>query len=249
MTRTGASERGRLWSTLAASVLVVAGATAGFVYFSGSPVQRIDSLAVLPFENGSGDPDAEYFSDGVTETIISSLAQLPEMKVISRTSAFRYKDRAIDPGTVGEELDVDALVLGRVVQRGEDLLISAELVRASDGGQIWGDRYQRRATDIFEIQGEIAKEISEALRVELTADESVRLTRQHTVEPAAYQAYLKGRFHWNQRTPDAFHRAIEYFEEAIALDPGYALAYSGIADCYNLLGYYAMPPIEVLDDK
>ena len=215
----------------------------GFLLLSGDS-ERIDSLAVLPFENGSGDPEAEYFSDGVTESIISSLSKLPDVRVISRTSVFRYKGQAIDPETVGRELGVDALVLGRVVQRGDDLTVSAELVRSDDSGQIWGEQYQRKAADIFSIQNDMAREIGDALRIQLTSEQEEFLTKQHTGSSDAYEAYLKGRYHLNRRTEDGNRQAIVHFQEAINHDLNYALAYTGLADSFSLLGYYYVLPQE-----
>ena len=213
----------------------------GVFWFSGDS-EQIDSLAVLPFENGSADPDAEYFSDGVTKSIISSLSQLPNVKVISRNSAFRYKGRTIDAEAVGRELDVEALVLGRIVQRGDELSVSAELVRTRDSSQIWGEQYQLKAADIFTIQEDMAREISDALRLQLTAEQEEVLTKQFTTSSLAYEAYLKGRYHWNRRTEEGIRQAIVYFQEAIRKDPGYALAYSGLADSYTLLGFYYESP-------
>ena len=229
---------------LVAGILAILAAAAVGLYWSSGRAEQIDSLAVLPFENGSEDPEAEYFSDGVTETIISSLSQLPDIKVISRNAAFHYKGQKIDSEAVGRELGVEALVLGRIVQRGGDISISAELVRTRDSGQIWGAQYQRKAADIFSIQEDMAREISEALRYQLTAEQEQRLTRQHTASSEAYQAYLRGRYHWNQRTEQGFRRAIVRFQEAIEKDPGYALAYSGLADTYSILGFYFVSPTE-----
>ena len=216
----------------------------GFLFLPGDS-ERIDSLAVLPFENGSADPEAEYFSDGVTESIISSLSKLPDVRVISRTSVFRYKGQTIDPGTVGRELGVDSLVLGRVVQRGDDLTVSAELVRTDDSGQIWGEQYQRKAADIFSIQNDMAREIGDALRIQLTTEQEELLTKQYTESSDAYEAYLKGRYHWNKRTEKGIRQAIVHFQEAINHDSNYALAYTGLADSFSLLGYYYVSPREV----
>ena len=233
------------WPALAGAFLVLVVLAAGGVYWSSGPTTvQIDSLAVLPFENASGDPDTDYFSDGVTETIISSLSQLPDVRVISRTSAFHYKGQVIDPEVVGRELDVKALVLGRIVQRGDDISISAELVRTSDSGQVWGERYQRKTADVFSIQTEMAKEISDALRLRLTTEQEERLTKQYTTNSKGYQAYLKGRYYWNQRTEEGLRLAIVHFREAIEADPGFALAYSGMADSYSILGWYFMLPNE-----
>ncbi len=232
-----------LWPAFAVAALVLAAVAGGFMYFS-SDSEGIDSIAVLPFENGSGDPDAEYFSDGVTESIIISLSQLPDVKVISRTSAFHYKGQSIDPQTIGRELEVDALVLGRVAQRGDELLISAELVRTRDSGLIWGEQYQRSADDVFEIQKDMAREISSALRLRLTDEQQELLTKQYTQDSLAYEAYLKGRYHWNRRTDDGIRRAIEFFEEAIELDGNYAPAFAGLADGYISSGFYFASPLD-----
>ena len=239
-----ASKRIR-WPALAGGILVLVALAAGGLYWSSGPTtEQIDSLAVLPFENAGGDPDTEYFSDGVTESIISSLSQLPDVRVISRTSAFHYKGQVIDPEAIGKELDVEALVLGRIVQRGDDISISAELVHTSDSGQIWGEQYQRKTADVFAIQKEMAKEISDALRLRLTTEQEERLTKQYTTSSKAYQAYLKGRYYWNQRTEEGLRQAIVHFREAIEADPGFALAYSGMADSYSILGWYYLPPNE-----
>ena len=216
-------------------------ASIGFFWFPDDS-EQIDSLAVLPFENGSADPDAEYFSDGVTESIISSLSQLPNVKVISRNSAFRYKGQTIDAEAVGRELDVEALVLGRIVQRGDELSVSAELVRTRDSGQIWGEQYQLKAADIFTIQEDMAQEISDALRLQLTREQEELLTKQFTASSEAYEAYLKGRYHWNRRTEEGIRQAIVHFQEAIEEDSDYALAYAGLADSYSLLGFYYVSP-------
>ena len=231
------------WPALSIGALVLVAAAIGLFWFSGDS-ERIDSLAVLPFENGSADPDTEYFSDGVTESIISSLSQLPNVKVISRNSAFHYKGRTIDAEAVGRELDVEALVLGRIVQRGDELSVSAELVRTHDSGQIWGEQYQLKAADIFTIQENIAREISDALRVQLTTEQQELLTKQFTASSSAYEAYLKGRYHWNRRTEEGIRQAIVHFQEAIEEDSDYALAYTGLADSFSLLGYYYVSPRE-----
>ena len=233
----------RIWPAFALGAIVLAALAGGSLFLPGDS-ERIDSLAVLPFENGSGDPEAEYFSDGVTESIISRLSKLPDVRVISRTSVFRYKGQAIDPETVGRELGVKALVLGRVVQRGDDLMVSAELVRTDDSGQIWGEQYQRKAVDIFSIQNDMAREISDALRIQLTTEQEERLTKQYTGNADAYEAYLRGRYLWNRRTEEGIRQAIVHFQEAVDHDPNYALAYTGLADSFSLLGYYYVSPRE-----
>ena len=203
--------------------------------------RAIDSLAILPFQNASGDPDAEYISDGITETIINSLSQLPKLRVVPRTTVFRYKGREVDPQAVGRDLDTRAVLAGRVLQRGDTLIIRAELVDVANESQIWGAQYNRKLSDIFSVQEEIAKEISEKLRLRLTSHERKRLAKRYTEKTEAYQLYLKGRYHWNRRTEEGLKKGIEYFEQAIAKDPSYALAYAGLADCNALFecGGYA----------
>ena len=196
----------------------------------------IDSLAILPFQNASADPDTEYLSDGITEAIINTLSQLPKLRVVPRTTVFRYKGREVDPQAVGRELDTRAVVAGRVLQRGDTLIIRAELVDVANESQIWGAQYNRKLSDIFSVQEEIAKEISEKLRLRLTSHERKRLTKRYTQNTEAYQLYLKGRYHWNRRTEEGLKKGIQYFEQAIAKDPGYALAYAGLADCNALFG-------------
>lgn len=241
------TKRHRSLALGAGSLVLVALAAGGLFWFLGNS-ERIDSLAVLPFENGSDDPDAEYFSDGVTESIINSLSRLPNVKVISRTSAFHYKGRAIDPRTVGQELEVEALVLGRVVQRDDELVISAELVRTADSGQVWGEQYRRTAADVFDIQKDMAREITEALRVQLSEEQEGLLTKQYTQDAAAYEAYLKGRYQWNRRTEDGLRRAIDFFREAIERDGNYAPAFAGLADSYISSGFYYSPPHDVFPE-
>ncbi|MEK6571970.1 MAG: protein kinase [Bacteroidota bacterium] len=206
--------------------------------------KAIDSLAVLPFTNVSGDPNTEYLSDGITESLINSLSQLPKMRVTARTTVFRYKGRDVDPEMIGSDLNVRALLTGRVIQRGTTLNIQAELVSVADGSQLWGEQYNRMVSDIFLVQEEIAKQISEKLQIKLTVEEKSRLTKRHTESTEAYQLYLKGRYFWNKRTAEGFNKAIVHFEQALAEDPKYALAYAGLADTYNLLGAYGLHPPE-----
>ncbi len=207
--------------------------------------QTIDSLAILPFENASGDADAEYLSDGITESIINSLSQLPNLRVMARSTVFRYKGSKTDAVTIARELAVRAVLSGRVFQRGERLMIKAELVDATDGSQIWGEQFNRQLDDIFAIEEEISQEISEKLRLKLTGEEKKRLSKRHTQNIEAYQEYMKGRYLWNQRTRDSLLRCIEHFNRAIDLDPNYALAYAALADARNIIvSYSLLPPAE-----
>ncbi|MFN2510885.1 MAG: protein kinase [Pyrinomonadaceae bacterium] len=197
----------------------------------------ISSLAVLPLVNVSADPDAEYLCDGITESIINNLSRLPRLRVMARATVFRYKGQEIDPQVVGNKLNVRAVMTGRVQYLGDDLLIATELVDVKDGSQLWGAQYKRKLADIFEVQEEIARRISEKLEVRLSGAERKQLAKRHTENPEAYQAYLKGRYYWSKRTPQGFLKAIEYFERATSIDPDYSVAYSGLADCYTLLNY------------
>src|SRR3984957_14441185 len=205
--------------------------------------KTIGSLAVLPFENLSRDPENDYLSDGITGSLINNLATVPKLRVMAQSTVFRYKGRGIDPQVVGRDLNVRAVLTGRVTQSGGSLLIGAELVDVATGSQLWGAQYDRKHGDILAIQDEISNEISGKLRLQLTQAQKKRLTRRHTEDPVAYRIYLKGRHHWNRWTEDGFYKAIEYFQEAIEKDPAYALAYAGLADCYVLLGWNSyLPP-------
>jgi eukaryotic-like serine/threonine-protein kinase len=224
-----------------AFVFVVALIAVGAFYF-GSPRNRIDSVAVLPFINASGDPNAEYLGDGITEGLIDSLSQVPDLRVVSRASVFHYKGKDIPPRTVARDLGVKAIVSGRVTQHGDTLLVSAELVDVQNDRQIWGEQYSRRISDVLTVQQEIAGNISEKLR-RLTGVEKKRITKRYTDNSEAYQAFLKGRYHWGRTSEDDLKQAIHYFEEAIRLDPSYAPAYAGMADAYDELGdlFYVAP--------
>jgi TolB-like protein/Tfp pilus assembly protein PilF len=231
------SPKAGLW--IAAILLVAALAGAGWFYKSRvNGGETIDSVAVLPFVNASADPNTEYLSDGITESLINSLSQLPHLKVMSRDSAFMYKGKETDARTVGQALGVRAVFKGRVMQRGDDLEISAELVDARDNSHIWGQQYSRKSSDIFALQGELAKEMTSMLRMRLTGEDEKRMAKSYTVNPEAYQAYLKGRYWWNKRTEEGLNKGIEYFRQAIEKDPTYAVAYAGLADCYSSLAEY-----------
>ncbi len=206
----------------------------------------IDSLAVLPFENASGNPDHEHLSDGITGSLINSLATLPKLRVMAQSTVGRYKGQKIDPQAIGRELNVRAVLTGRMMQSGGALRIGAELVEVATGSQLWGGQYDRKSGDIFVVQDEISNEISEKLRLQLTRAEKKRLNKRHTEDPEAYRLYLKGRHHWNRWTEEGFNKAIEYFQKAVEKDPEYALAYTGLADSYVLLGWNSyLPPNEV----
>jgi serine/threonine-protein kinase len=230
------SNKAALVAVAGVLVLILSGA---YFYFSRSRENTIDSIAVLPFVNVDGDPDMEYLSDGITESLTDSISQLPNLSVIAHSSVFRYKGRNPDPQTVGKELGVRALLTGRITQRGDRLVISAELVDVGNNRRLWGGQYDRRPSDILAIQSEISREISEQLRSRLTNEEQKRLTKHYTENTEAYQDYLKGRYYWNKRTGEDIKRAIDYFNQAIEKDPTYALAYVGLADCYIVIPNYS----------
>ncbi|MEK6323139.1 MAG: protein kinase [Acidobacteriota bacterium] len=206
--------------------------------------KAIDSIAVLPFANLSGDPNTEYLSDGITESLINNLSQLPNLTVMSRNSVFRYKGQEADAQVVGRDLKVQAVLTGRMVQRGDSLSISAEFVDVRDNSHIWGEQYNRRLSDILAVQEEIARQISERLRLRLSGDDQRRLTKHDTENTEAYQLYLKGRYYWNKRSAEGTRKAIEYFKQAIDADPNYALAYAGLADSYGFLTEFCGVPKE-----
>jgi serine/threonine-protein kinase len=198
--------------------------------------KAIDSLAVLPLINDSGDVSTEYFSDGITECIINSLSKLPKLRVVPRSTVFRYKGRETDLEEVGRELDVRAVFAGRVQQFGDSLVVKAELVDVANEAQIWGEQYRREITDVFTLLDDIAEDISEKLRIKLTSTEKRKLTKRYTKNTEAYQFYLKGRYFVTvKRTENWIKKGIEYFKKAIDIDPNYALAYSGMAEAYAFL--------------
>jgi TolB-like protein/Tfp pilus assembly protein PilF len=207
------------------------------------PARRaVESLAVLPFGNTDSDPETEYLADGITESIINHVSRLSAVRVMARSTVFRYKDKALDPRAVGRKLNVDAVLLGRIQQRGDALLVGAELVDVRNGWQLWGDQYNRSLADIFVVEEEISKEISEKLRLRLSGEERNRLTKRYTESTEAYQDYLRGRYHWNRLTEEGLRKGIEYFERAIRRDPHYALAYTGLADSFGLLAFFGLAP-------
>jgi serine/threonine protein kinase/TolB-like protein/Tfp pilus assembly protein PilF len=233
----------------ALAVLVVALAAAGIWYWrahqQGSAAQ-IESIAVIPFASAAGNADADLLSDGLTESLIDSLAHVPNLKVKSRNSVFHYKGKEVDVQRVGKDLTVDALLTGRVVQRGDTVQVSAELTNVQDNTAIWGEQYERKTSDIISLQQQIAGDIADKLRSKLSGAEKQQVTKQGTQNPEAYQLYVKGRFYWNKRTNADIKTAISLFNQALEKDPGYAMAYSALGDAYNTLSSYGGDPNEVV---
>ena len=230
--------RYKLFAGLAFTVLVLVGGFFGYRYLDSNSKQ-IESIAVMPFVNESGNADVEYLSDGMTETLIKSLSNLPNLNVKPRSSVFRYKGKDTDLQTIAKELNVQAILNGRVVQRGEQLTLSLELVDVQKDSVIWTEQYQRKTSDLVSLQSEIAKDVSTNLKAKLSGADETKVTKPVSADPEAYQAYLKGRYYWNRRTAENLKKAIEQFKIATDRDPNYALAFAGLADCYVVLGDYA----------
>jgi eukaryotic-like serine/threonine-protein kinase len=226
----GAVKRHKRTAVLTAIALLVSVAAGIYFFYPAPGGETINSLAVLPFINANGDPDTEYISDGISDNIINSLSRLPNMNVISLNAVMRYKGRQIDPQEIGRELNVRAVLVGRLVQRGDNLTISTELVDVRDNHRLWGDQYNRKLSDILTLQDEIAREISERLELRLTGQEKELLTKHYTENTEAYELYLKGRYFFDKRTVEGVRQSKVYFQEAIKKDPNYALAYTGLAN-------------------
>lgn len=231
----------KLALAIALIVLVGGGVLLGIYlprFLRGRNAVAIESIAVLPFVNQNNDPEMEYRSDGMTESIINSLTQLPNLRVIARSSAFRYKGREPDPMKAGKELGVQAVLTGRIMQRDDNLIVSVELVDVRGNKQLWGEQYSEKVSDLLSVQREIASKITSNLRLKLSGAEESRLNKRYTENPDAYQLYMKGRFYWNKRTEETLRKSIEYFDQAVEKDPNYALAYAGLADSWFSLGWY-----------
>ncbi|MEO8041067.1 MAG: FlgO family outer membrane protein [Acidobacteriota bacterium] len=203
---------------------------------------QLESIAVMPFVNESGSADVEYLSDGMTETLIKSLSNLPSLDVKPRSAVFRYKGKDTDLQTIAKELNVQAILNGRVIQHGDQLTLSLELIDVQKNRVIWTEQYQRKQSELVSLQSEIAKDVSTKLTSKLSGAEETKVTKAATVDPEAYQAYLKGRYYWNRRTTENLRKAIEQFKIAIDRDPNYALAFTGLGDCYVVLPEYAGLP-------
>jgi eukaryotic-like serine/threonine-protein kinase len=240
---TQARVRGRRkWAAVLVAALLLGVLLAVSVKLITGRGTAIESIAVLPFVNASADPNLEYLADGIAEGLISSLSQLPNLAVISRSAVFRYKGKEVDPQAVGRDLRVQAVLMSRLMQRGDTLTISTELVDVRDNRQIWGEQYNRKPADLIAVQEDITTDVTDQLRMKLTGQQKAALTKRHTQSTDAYQLYLRGRFQWNKRSLDGFRAAIAHFQQAVEKDPNYAVAYAGLADCYVLLGVYGEIP-------
>src|SRR5258705_585632 len=230
--------------------LLVGGVAALGLYLrSRTNAVAIESSAVMPFVNESGNADVEYLSDGMTDTLINSLSQIANLNVKARSSVFRYKGKEIDPKKIAAELNVQAILTGRVDQRGDQLTLNLELMDAQTENILWGNKYQRKSSDLVSLQREIARDVSSKLESRLSVADGAEIEKSYTANPEAYQLYLKGKFYWNKRTTDAIKQAAEFYQQAIEKDPNYALGYAGLAETYVLFTSYgvasakdSMPP-------
>jgi serine/threonine protein kinase/cytochrome c-type biogenesis protein CcmH/NrfG len=236
-----------------AAVLLILAAAGAFYYARGRfQSQSLTSMAVLPFVNASADPNNEYLSDGLTDSLISTLSQLPNLKVMARSTVFRFKGSQEDPRSIGQALQVGAVLMGRITQHGDELNVEADLVNAADGSELWGSHYSRKMADLMQVQGDITRDISSKLRMHLSGDEQQRMTRAGTSNTEAYRLYLEGRQLWYGRNPEGLKKSIVLFQQAIAADPNYALAYTGLAQTYNVAPSYgigiSLPQARLLAD-
>jgi eukaryotic-like serine/threonine-protein kinase len=230
--------RRRLYIAALAALLMLAATVGGWLLLRGGAPRNIDSIAVLPFVNANADPNTEYLSDGITEDVINSLSENPRLRVLARSTVFRYKGKEQDPAQIGASLKVAAVLTGRLAQRGNHVQIDAELVSVHDGAAIWGKRYNRPMTDLFAIQQEIASDISGKLKLRLSSEQQKQGGRGSTQNSEAYDLYLRGRYYWNQRTGESLQKSVEFFQRALEKDPNYALAWVGLADAYSVSTVY-----------
>jgi TolB-like protein/Tfp pilus assembly protein PilF len=221
-------------------LLLAVAATAAYFYLGGRSTsnKQIESIAIMPFVNASGDPDIDYLSDGITESLINSLSQVPTVSVKARSSVFTYKGKEVTLQQVAKDLSVQAVLNGRVVRIGDQIQMNVELVDALTGNQLWGEQYTRKVTDLLQMQSEIARDVSGKLKARLTGADQQRIAKNYTTNNDAYQLYLRGRYLWNKRKSDDIRKSIEYFQQAIDKDPTYALAYASLAEAYILIPAY-----------
>ena len=215
-----------------AVVLVIAVSIGGYLYYSRGMAKQIGSIAVMPFTNDGGNPEFEYLSDGMTETLIASLSQLPGLNVKARSSVFRYKGKDASPQTIGKELNVQAVLNGRVIQRGQDLILNVELIDAQTENVLWTENYTRKMSNLVSLQSEIARDLSQKLKTKLSGSDEQKLAKNHTENAEAYRLYLLGKSYWNKRGSKNIETAVGYYQQAISIDPNFALAFAGLAEAY-----------------
>lgn len=225
-----------------ALAIIIIGGYFGYRYLSPSTEKQIESIAVMPFVNESGNAEVEYLSDGMTETLISSLSQLPNLNVKPRSTVFRYKGKETNSQTIGKELNVQAVLNGRVVQRGQDLSLFVELVDVALDRVVWSQQYNRKQTEIVALQSDIARDVSSRVKTKLTGADQAKVTKIYTQNPEAYQLYLKGNFYRTKYNEEGYKKGIEYYQKAIDIDPNYALAYQGIAAAYDFANDFYLAP-------
>ena len=233
----------KLTVVIALVVLVVAAAGLFLYLRARNTAVAIESIAVMPFVNESGNTDVEYLSDGMTETLINSLSQIPNLNVKARSSVFRYKGKEIDPKKIAVELNVQAILTGRVVQRGDQLTLNLELIDAQTENILWGSRYERQASELVALQSEIARDVSNKLKTRLSGADAAKVEKNYTANAEAYQLFLKGRFYAIKRTAKDAKQAIEYYQQAVAIDPNYGLAFAGLAESNWFLALYSYPQV------
>ena len=244
---TKSNRRGALFAAIGLGSIILV--VAAYFYVPRSHKTAIESIAVMPFVNESGNADVEYLSDGMTETLINSLSQIPNLSVKARTSVFRYKGKEIDPKKIAAELKVQAILTGRVVQRGDQLTLNLELIDAQTENILWGNRYERKASELVALQSEIARDVSSQLKTKLSGAEAAKVEKNYTANSEAYQLFLKGRFYAIKRTAKDAKQAIEYYQQAVAIDPSYALAYAGLAESNWFLALYSYPQVNEVVPK
>jgi len=249
-TRELTKSKGRKVIGVVAALVVVAAMACVYIFWSrGRAAASIESIAVMPFVNESGNADVEYLSDGMTETLINSLSQIPNLSVKARSSVFRYKGKEFEPKRVAAELNVQAILTGRVVQRGDQLTLNLELIDALTENVLWGNRYERKSTELVALQSDITRDVSNKLKTKLSGADEARVQKNYTANAEAYQLFLKGRFYASKRTAKDARQAIDYYQQAVALDPNYALAYAGLAESNWFLALYSYPQVNEVIPK
>jgi TolB-like protein/Tfp pilus assembly protein PilF len=245
VSNSGSSEKRSLyWGSAALALLIILGSAFAYRYYLSTGSNQIDSVAVLPFENGTGDPNLDYLSDGLSESLIDNLLQLPQLKVIARNSSFKYRGADLDLQDAAHKLGVRAIVTGKVTRIADNLNVRVEMIDATENRQLWSEQYNRKATDLASIAQEIAQTASAKLRLKLSGLQEEQLAHRETVNPQAYESLLRGRYHFNKGGTENLRKAIEYFEQAVAADPNYALAHAELS-----LKYYVLAGSSVNDPK